>query len=194
MKRMNKVLITIITLACVVFFTYIPAFAANGTVSDLKASGTSSVSVSGKTSGVLAAVFVQVLDADGNVIASSSFKCPGGQFLGTIDANLESGKTYTVKAADYDGGDWATTTFTVASSSGGNSGGSSGGGNSGSGNNGNSGGTATVVPLKTGGDGSLRTGESHGILIAFIVAMTALTAGAAAYVLITKRKKAGEAE
>ena len=187
MKRMKKVLITVITLACVMLLAYIPALAANGTVSDLTASGKTNVSVSGKTSGVLAAVFVQVLDPDGNVIASASFKCPGNQFSGTIDANLESGKTYTVQAADYDGGNWATTTFTVASSSGGST--SGGGSGSGNGNNGN-GGTATVVPLKTVGDGSLRTGESHFALIAFIASMSALTAGAAVYVLIKRRKKA----
>lgn len=77
---------------------------------------TSSVTVSGSTTNVKAAVVVQVLDAQSNILAMESFTIvpADGGFGGTIDnLSLSYSATYTVRAADYDGGAWGSTTVTV---------------------------------------------------------------------------------
>ena len=73
----------------------------------------SSVSFSGTTDGVAAAVVVQVLDKSGNILNMQSFVISENAFAGTIEAAMIEGTAYDLRAADYDGGDWETVEFTV---------------------------------------------------------------------------------
>lgn len=110
-----KKLLSILFVAVVLTFAFkVPAFAAgNGTVLTLTASGTTSeITVSGTTSGVTAAVTVQVQDDSG--ISMESFTVLNNAFSGTISRlSLTNGKIYTVRAADYDGGNWKAVTISV---------------------------------------------------------------------------------
>jgi len=92
----------------------IPALAAAKSVDTLAASGTTdTVTLSGTATGILA-VMTELLDADGNSLALKSFAVSGDAFSGTItNVTLTAGATYTLRAADYDGGNWKTVTFTV---------------------------------------------------------------------------------
>lgn len=94
----------------------LPVSAEGGAVTALSANAMeSSVTVSGSTSGVNAAVAVQVLDGSGNVLAMESFVVMGNAFSGRLDSLvLTPGASYTVRAADYDGGTWKKTTATAA--------------------------------------------------------------------------------
>lgn len=73
----------------------------------------SSVSFSGTTDGVAAAVVAQVLDKSGNILNMQSFVISENAFAGTIEAAMIEGTAYDLRAADYDGGDWKTVEFTV---------------------------------------------------------------------------------
>lgn len=110
MKKIISVIL-VIALACALGIT---AFAA-GTVTVSSASydaGKKELSVSGTTSGVKAAVIVQVVDGSSNILAMESFIVSNNAFDGKISGlALENGKTYTAKAADFDGGVWASKDF-----------------------------------------------------------------------------------
>lgn len=75
------------------------------------------ITVSGQTTPDVLAVAVMVYDRDGTTLLRlETFGVADGAFSAVIVLSLSSG-TYTVKAADYDGGAYAATTFRVASSS-----------------------------------------------------------------------------
>lgn len=84
-------------------------------VTTINATGTTtSVAISGTTEADTAAVMIQVLSGADTIIAMESFAVNGTQFSGTIDfLTLTEGNTYTVQAADYEGGTWQVATFTV---------------------------------------------------------------------------------
>lgn len=89
-------------------------------VETLAASGTKqTVSISGEfadNGAVVFAVAVQVRDLTGNVLAMESAAVYDRSFSLTIsDASLSAGTTYEVYAADYAGGAWKSTSFTVPS-------------------------------------------------------------------------------
>ena len=113
---MRKMLPWILSILLMISLTF-PVCAAGGTVSDLSVSGnTTQISVSGTTTGVTAAVAVQVLDSGSNIVAMENITISGNTFSGSLAGlTLTSGATYTVRAADYDGGTWKTTTITVTS-------------------------------------------------------------------------------
>ena len=97
---------------------------AGGTISDLKATATtSSVTVSGTATDVKAAIVVQVMDGS-DIVAMQSFSVNGTTFSVKLNSlSLTGGKTYTIRVADYDGGTFATAEATVPSSTGGGGGG-----------------------------------------------------------------------
>ena len=107
----------IITLAAAFCFLFaMTSFAiGNAGITSLTASATkTSVTVSGTTEeNTVVAVAVQVKSGD-NIVAMQSFDTVGTTFAGTIDnLTLPAGQTLTVRAANYDGSDWFTTTVTV---------------------------------------------------------------------------------
>ena len=85
-----------------------------GTVETLTGeAGASSVAFEGTVSANVSAVRVQLLDGE-NVLASDAFPVVGGGFSGSFEGlALETEKTYTLRAADYDGGDWKTVELTI---------------------------------------------------------------------------------
>lgn len=102
-KLLSVILAVIIAISCCV-----PALAiASGEVLTLKAvQNGNSISVSGTTQYVYAAVAVQVLDGSGNVIGMDSFVIDSdGSFSGSV---AFSGTAASARAADYDGGAWKT--------------------------------------------------------------------------------------
>lgn len=107
MKKLMSIFTLILT--CIVLCN--PVYAANGTVSTFSAnvnSDKSSITIEGTTSGVNAAVVVQVLD-NNIIIAMESFVVKSNKFIDTLTGlSLTEGKIYTVRVADYDGGAWKT--------------------------------------------------------------------------------------
>lgn len=89
-------------------------------ISSLSASYSSGkVTVNGTTLEDVLAVAVLLYDTDGStLLRMETFGVNEGSFSAQISISLPSG-TYTVKAADYNGGLYATTSFTYTSSSGG---------------------------------------------------------------------------
>ena len=88
---------------------------AGGTVTGLSASiSGNSVTVSGTTSNVKAAVFVQLCDGDSVLATATIDTDSNGNFTGVLtpdsDTALDCSKSYTVRAADTDGSNWVTTT------------------------------------------------------------------------------------
>lgn len=77
-----------------------------------------SIEVSGTTSAGLAAVVVEIIDNGDNNIALYSFAVNSDDtFSGTIDnLNLAAG-AYTVRAANYEGGEWQSTRIVISSDS-----------------------------------------------------------------------------
>lgn len=109
---MKKILSIII---CLFLAFMIPhtVYAANQpvTLSAGSVSGTT-VTVSGTTSAK--AVMVQVRDANDAIIGMNALGVSGGAFSGSFTvAGLTAGATYTVYAADYEGGAWSTMQVTV---------------------------------------------------------------------------------
>ncbi|MCR5255910.1 MAG: hypothetical protein K6D96_08250 [Acetatifactor sp.] len=98
---------------------YIPSYAANAAVTGVSVTGTTtSVSVSGTTGAGAQAVTLEILDGSSIVLVYSLSVDDNNSFSGTItDLRLVDGKTYQLKVADYDGGAWTTTEFTVGQSS-----------------------------------------------------------------------------
>lgn len=104
----------------------------SGTVSNLSASyssATGKVSVTGSASGVnTSLVAVELIKPDGKLLYFGTEKVTGddpGSFSSVITVGTLGSGTYTVRAADYEGGLYAAAEFTVRSS-----GGSGGGGGS----------------------------------------------------------------
>lgn len=114
MKKIFTVFIALI----LVFSLCVTTAATNGTVNNLTASGTTTaVTVSGSISSGALAVMTEVLDNTGSSVIMYSFPVSETNFSGTISGvNLTPGATYTLRAADYEGGSWTTSTFTVPSS------------------------------------------------------------------------------
>ncbi len=103
---MKKLLSAILAIMIAVFCGTAAFAAAVGTVETLEAvRNGSAVDVSGTTKDVNAAVAVQVLDADDNVIGMDSFVISDDSFSGSV---AFSGTAASVRAADYDGGPWKT--------------------------------------------------------------------------------------
>jgi hypothetical protein len=120
-SRMNtRFVLVSIVIAIIFSATLCPAvFAAENTVSGLTASySVGKVSVSGTTSQDVHAVAVMLYDTDGtSLLRMESFAISEQSFSADIYITLNYG-TYTVKAADYAGGPYASTVFTYASSDG----------------------------------------------------------------------------
>ena len=83
--------------------------AAGGTVETLGGEASaSSVAFEGTVSAYVSAVRVQLLDGE-ELLATDGFPVVNGAFSGSFEGlALEAGKTYTLRAADYDGGEWKT--------------------------------------------------------------------------------------
>ncbi|MGI6084158.1 MAG: S-layer homology domain-containing protein [Acetivibrionales bacterium] len=112
----NLLIITVIALSII----YTPAFAIDvEEITSLSASYSSNkVTVTGTTAGNIYAVAVLLYDTDGTtLLRMETFEVNDGSFTAQISIRLSSG-TYTVKVADYDGGPFATTSFTYTHSSG----------------------------------------------------------------------------
>lgn len=116
---MKKIVALIVTLA-LTFSLCMPALAASGgTITDLTASGTTtSATVSGSVTPPVGetvfAVTVELLSSGGDSVALRSFSVSDGTFSGTFPGlSLTAQSTYTVRAANYEGGDWASAEFTV---------------------------------------------------------------------------------
>ena len=83
------------------------AFTASGTTALITVSGTF------ESGSSVTAAAVEVRDSGNNLVAFKTFAVTGNAFSGTISAALTAGAAYTAKAANYDGGEWKTVTFTV---------------------------------------------------------------------------------
>ena len=115
-KIISTITLTIVFMLMVSFTAFsgqvekITSFNANATRNSVNVSGTV-----GSASTI--AVTVQVLDGD-SILAMESFVVSDNSFSGVInDMVLLAGHSYTVRAADYDGGNWFTTTATVPTES-----------------------------------------------------------------------------
>lgn len=100
----------------------VPAYAIGSSILSLSASySQGKVYVAGTTSEEVLAVAIMIFDKDGTtLLRMETFGVSDESFSADINIVLSSG-TYTVKAADYDGGAFAITTFTYVFPSGGNS-------------------------------------------------------------------------
>lgn len=131
----------------------VPAYAAEGSITSLEASATTSaIKVSGTTDSDIAAVMVEVLKEEEPVCFYSFEVTKDRSFSGTISGlSLTAGTTYTVKAADYDGGSWKTVSVTVKETSSG----------TGSGSSANSGSTGSSVSESTAATASSVSSETE---------------------------------
>lgn len=104
---MKKFLSVILAIMILVSCGTAALAAADGTVTEFDAVvNGNTVEVSGTTSNINAAVAVQVLDADDNIIGMNSFVIDAdGSFSGSV---AFSGTAASARAADYDGGPWKT--------------------------------------------------------------------------------------
>ncbi len=114
---MKKILLVFLTITLAFCFTTTAGFAVtNGDVETLVISdyNISEVDVSGNTEDGVYAVTVQIVK-DSTIVASESFEVNDSQeFTGTFNGlSLAYSTTYTVRAANYVGGTWETTTFTT---------------------------------------------------------------------------------
>jgi len=114
---MKRILAIVLILALAVGLGVTAFAAANPAPAVFTASGTTiAVTVSGTFaagSNVTAAA-VEVRDSGNNLVAFKTFAVTGNAFSGTITGvTLTIGAAYTAKAANYDGGEWKTVTFTV---------------------------------------------------------------------------------
>lgn len=124
----NRLAIILMITVIIVNLIYTPVFAiVDGTITSLSASYSSGrVTVNGTTSENVLAVAVMLYDTDGTtLLRMETFGVSDQSFSAQISISLPSG-TYTVKAADYNGGPYTTASFTRTSSSGSGGGGGSG--------------------------------------------------------------------
>lgn len=108
-----KKLLGVITMIFAFVAFSLTAFAADKPVTIASASATTGkVTISGSSEAL--AVLVQVRDASDNILGMQSFGTVDGAFGGDIEAlTLTDGATYTLYAADYEGGAWTTYSVTA---------------------------------------------------------------------------------
>lgn len=113
-----KKLLTLILALALAFTVAIPSLAVDYEVTSLTAGGTTSnVTFSGTTEDGVLAVMVEILDSEDNTIIMRSFPVEANTFSDSITGlSLTAGATYTLRAADYGGGLWTETEFTVPAS------------------------------------------------------------------------------
>lgn len=111
----SKIILTLILIIASITL-HNPVFAIEKTVITLSASySAGDVSVSGTTSQDVLAVAVMLYDTDGStLLRMETFPVTDQSFSANINISLSAG-TYTVKAADYNGGPYASTVFTHTS-------------------------------------------------------------------------------
>ena len=119
--KITKRLISLIIALSLVFTMGLSAFAEGEEITGLEATlSGNTVTVRGYTTDVKAAVFVQLREGD-NVLASGTFNVGEAGFSGTLspddNTTLDANTTYTVWAADIDGGLWATATVNASAAS-----------------------------------------------------------------------------
>ena len=92
----------------ILWFSLIALSVSAGTVNELDVSATTtSLTVSGSAADINAAVVVQILDQNNNVLGMESFPVLDDAFSGTVSGiTLVAGDSYTVRVADFDGGSW----------------------------------------------------------------------------------------
>ena len=122
---------TLATLAASLLLTLglaVPALAVGPPVTSVAASyRNSTVTFSGQARSDVAAVAVLLYNPPGTLLRMGTAEvADDGSFSGTFPATLTTAGTYTVRASDYEGGSFASATFTVAASGGGGSGSNSG--------------------------------------------------------------------
>ena len=118
--KARRVLIFILTLVQIFYLTILPGFATNGqSILSLTANySNGGVSVSGTASSDILAVALLLYDTDGTTLlrmetVGVTLGDNENAFTGTISIPLSSG-TYTVKAANYEGGSFSEVEFTVS--------------------------------------------------------------------------------
>lgn len=89
------------------------------------------IGISGTCSEAVVAIVVQIRDSQDQILAMESYPAGDGTYSAKMELSLTAG-SYTAYVADYEGGDWTTTTFTIEQS-GGSSVDNTGGGSSSSG-------------------------------------------------------------
>ena len=99
----------------ILWFSLIALSVSAGTVNELDVSATTtSLTVSGSAADINAAVVVQILDQNNNVLGMESFPVLDDAFSGTVSGiTLVAGDSYTVRVADFDGGSWKKTVVTA---------------------------------------------------------------------------------
>lgn len=112
----------IITIICSILLTLSLSsvvYAENGEITITSASGTeSSASVSGSVDKDITAVVIEVVDKSGKILSMQTVEVVNKTFsVSDIYANLNEGQEYTIKVADYDGGQWAKKDFTATKAS-----------------------------------------------------------------------------
>lgn len=129
-KKNRFILLLIVAIITVNILICVPILAAERNILTLSANySAGKVTVTGTTSENILAIAVMLYDTDGNtMLRMESFAVENQSFSAEIHISLSNG-TYKVKAADYNGGPYTTTSFTHTSSSGGEGSGSSTGSN-----------------------------------------------------------------
>ncbi len=113
MKKYFSIAIALfIVIICLPVKTY--ALNKDVTISNAAAEA-SKVTVSGTTEA--SAVMVQVRDASNNILALETFGTLNNAFSAEVAVSLAADTDYKVFVADYEGGDWTTTTVKYASTS-----------------------------------------------------------------------------
>lgn len=128
MKKVNitKAIVSIVTLVLLFSLSGVAAFADKvpPSVSASYNASTDVVTVTGTVSGVEKnLVVIEIIKPDKTLLYFGTAKIESASFASTIAVGALKSGTYTVRAADYDGGEYMVTTFVVEST--GNSGGGS---------------------------------------------------------------------
>lgn len=110
----------IISIICSILFTLSLSFvvyAENGEITINNVSGTEkSASVSGVVDKDITAVVIEVVDGNGQILSMQTVEVVNKTFSASnIYADLDVGSKYTIKVADFDGGEWAKKDITIAS-------------------------------------------------------------------------------
>jgi hypothetical protein len=115
-----------IALVCILCLSlFVPAFAAGGTITDLTAYGESDgFSVSGKAN--CDKVIIQIWDSAKTLMGMQTVSVSDGKFSETLLPQNPAAGSYTIKAADLEGGSYATATCKISYSDGGGGGGGGG--------------------------------------------------------------------
>lgn len=112
---MKKILTIICSLALMLSLSS-TIYAENAEITINSASGTEkSASVSGSVDKDITAVVIEIVDGSGQILSMQTVEVVNKTFSASnIYADLDIGSEYTIKVADYDGGDWAKKDFTAA--------------------------------------------------------------------------------